>query len=86
MNLNRVLLIGNLTGDPELFEAGKSKIVNASLATHQFYENGQEEKQQLTTFVDLKVWGDGRGEFCQIGAARAGGFCRGDFTTRSLGR
>jgi single-strand DNA-binding protein len=57
MNLNRVLLIGNLTGDPELFETGKTKIVNASLATHQFYENGQEEKQQLTTFIDLKVWG-----------------------------
>jgi single-strand DNA-binding protein len=57
MNLNRVLLIGNLTGDPELFETGKTKIVNASLATHQFYENAQEEKQQVTTFVDLKIWG-----------------------------
>ncbi len=57
MNINRVLLIGNLTADPELFEAGKSKIVNASLASHQFYENGQEERQEVTTFVDLKIWG-----------------------------
>ena len=66
MNLNRVLLIGNLTGDPELFETGKTKIVNASLATHQFYENGQEEKQQLTTFVDLKVWGIAAENFAKL--------------------
>ena len=66
MNLNRVLLIGNLTGDPELFETGKTKIVNASLATHQFYENGQEEKQQLTTFVDLKVWGMAAENFAKL--------------------
>ena len=66
MNLNRVLLIGNLTGDPELFETGKTKIVNVSLATHQFYENGQEEKQQLTTFVDLKVWGMAAETFAKL--------------------
>jgi single-strand DNA-binding protein len=66
MNLNRILLIGNLTGDPELFETGKTKIVNASLATHQFYENGQEERQQLTTFVDLKIWGIAAENFARL--------------------
>src|ERR1700675_4676753 len=57
MTINRVLLIGNLTGDPELIEAGKTKIVNASLANHQFFENGQEERQEVTTFVEIKIWG-----------------------------
>ena len=57
MNINRVLLIGNLTVQPELVEAGKTKIVNASLAHHQFFENGQEERQEVTTFVEIKLWG-----------------------------
>ena len=57
MNLNRVVIIGNLTADPEIFEVGKTKIVNASIAHHQFYEHGQEERQEVTTFVELKIWG-----------------------------
>jgi single-strand DNA-binding protein len=64
MNINRVLLIGNLTIDPELFETGKTKIANASLATHQVYENGQEERQ-ATTFVDLKIWGSSAENFAK---------------------
>jgi single-strand DNA-binding protein len=66
MNINRVLLIGNLTGDPELFETGKTKIVNASLANHQFYENGQEERQEVTTFVELKIWGASAENFAKL--------------------
>ena len=57
MNINRILLSGNLTADPELVQAGKSKVVNVRLANNQFYTDGGEERQQITTFVDLKVWG-----------------------------
>jgi single-strand DNA-binding protein len=66
MNINRVLLIGNLTIDPELFDAGKTKIANAALATHQFFENGQEERQQVTTFIDLKIWGASAENFAKF--------------------
>jgi single-strand DNA-binding protein len=66
MTINRVLLIGNLTGDPELIEAGKSKIVNATLANHQFFENGQEERQEMTTFVDIKIWGSSAENFAKF--------------------
>jgi single-strand DNA-binding protein len=66
VTINRVLLIGNLTGDPELIEAGKSKIVNASLANHQFFENGQEERQEATTFVDIKIWGSSAENFAKF--------------------
>lgn len=66
MNINRVLLIGNLTADPELFETGKTKIVNASLANHQFYEDGKEERQQVTTFVELKIWGGSAENFAKL--------------------
>src|ERR1700677_2677051 len=66
MTINRVLLIGNLTGDPERIEAGKSKIVNASLANHQFFENGQEERQEVTTFVEIKIWGASAENFAKF--------------------
>ena len=66
MTLNRVLLIGNLTADPELVEAGKTKIVNSSLANHQFYENGQEERQEVTTFVEVKIWGASAENFAKF--------------------
>ena len=57
MNINRVLLVGNLTADPEIAEAGKTRVVNASLASHQYYEGATDERQQVTTYVDLKIWG-----------------------------
>ena len=66
MTINRVLLIGNLTSDPELIEAGKSKVVNASLANHQFFENGQEERQEVTTFVEIKIWGSSAENFAKF--------------------
>jgi single-strand DNA-binding protein len=66
MTINRVLLIGNLTVDPELIEAGKTKIVNASLANHQFFENGQEERQEVTTFVEIKIWGSSAENFAKF--------------------
>lgn len=66
MTLNRVLLAGNLTADPELVEAGKTKVVNASVASNEYYENGTEEKQQLTTYVDLKVWGNSAENFAKF--------------------
>ena len=66
MTINRVLLIGNLTGDPELIEAGKSKIVNAALASHQSFENGQEERQEVTTFVEIKIWGSSAENFAKF--------------------
>jgi single-strand DNA-binding protein len=65
MNLNRVVIICNLTADPELFEVGKTKIVNASIAHHQSYENGQEERQEVTTFVELKIWGGSAENFAR---------------------
>ena len=66
MNINRILLSGNLTADPELVQAGKSKVVNARLANNQFYTDGGEERQQITTFVDLKVWGTAAENFSKF--------------------
>lgn len=52
--------------DPGLAQAGKSKVVNASLANNQFYTDRDEERQQITTFVDLKVWGTAAENFSKF--------------------
>jgi single-strand DNA-binding protein len=66
MNINRVLLNGNLTADPEIVETGKTRVVNASLASHQSFENGNEERQEVTTYVDLKIWGTSADNFAKF--------------------
>lgn len=66
MNINRILFTGNLTADPQLVQAGKGKLVNASLANNQFYTDGDEERQQITTFVDLKIWGNAAENFSKF--------------------
>jgi single-strand DNA-binding protein len=66
MNINRILFTGNLTADPQLVQAGKGKLVNASLANNQFYTDGDEERQQITTFIDLKIWGNAAENFSKF--------------------
>ncbi len=66
MNINRVLLVGNLTADPELAEVGKTKVLNVSIASNQYFENAAEERQQVTTYVDLKIWGPSAENFAKF--------------------
>jgi single-strand DNA-binding protein len=57
-NLNKVMLIGNLTRDPELRHtpSGKS-VAELGLAINRSWTNDQGQKQEDTTFVDVSVWG-----------------------------
>jgi hypothetical protein len=57
MIINRIFFTGNLTADPELIEVGKSKVVNGSLANNEFYTDESNERQQITTYLDIKIWG-----------------------------
>ena len=57
-NLNRVILMGNLTRDPELRQTPSSQSVcNFGLAVNRHYTDGDGQKQQDTTFVDAEAWG-----------------------------
>jgi single-strand DNA-binding protein len=58
MNLNKILITGNLTADPELRHTPNGKaVLSASLANNEYYTNSQGEEQKITTFVNLEVWG-----------------------------
>src|SRR6516162_1152659 len=57
-NLNRVLLIGNLTRDPELRYTPKgTAVVDIGLAVNRIYSGEDGEKKEETTFVDVTLWG-----------------------------
>ncbi|HEY6841391.1 MAG: single-strand DNA-binding protein [Verrucomicrobiota bacterium] len=56
-NLNRVLLIGNLTRDPELRYTPKgTAVTEIGLAINRIYSGEDGEKKEETTFVDVTLW------------------------------
>jgi single-strand DNA-binding protein len=56
-NLNKVMLIGNLTRDPELRYTPSGKAVaDISLAINRVWNNEQGQKQEETIFVDVTLW------------------------------
>ena len=58
MNLNRVLLIGNLTRDPEVRSTPKgTSVADIGIAVNRVYSAENGEKKEETTFVDVTLWG-----------------------------
>ena len=56
-NLNRVLLIGNLTRDPEVRYTPKgTPVTEIGLAVNRVYSGEDGEKKEEVTFVDVTLW------------------------------
>ena len=57
-NLNKVMLMGNLTRDPELrYLPSNVAVVGLGLAVNRRWRNQQGEQQEETTFVDCEAFG-----------------------------
>lgn len=58
-NFNKVILLGNLTRDPELRVTPKgTSVCQFGLAVNRVFRAGESgETQEETTFVDLEAWG-----------------------------
>lgn len=57
-NLNKVMLMGNLTRDPELrYTQNNTPIANLGLAVNRRWKNQAGEQQEETTFIDCDAWG-----------------------------
>ena len=59
-NLNRVLLIGNLTRDPEVRHTPKgTAVADLGLAINRTLSGGEDgqERREEVTYVDVTVWG-----------------------------
>jgi len=57
-SFNKVILLGNLTRDPEIKYTPKgTAIANIGLAVNRVYSNDQGDKNEETTFIDVELWG-----------------------------
>jgi single-strand DNA-binding protein len=57
-NLNKVMLIGNLTRDPDLkYTPGNQAVCEIGLAVYRKYRTKEGEDREETTFVDCEAWG-----------------------------
>lgn len=58
MAFNKVILMGNLTRDPELRSTTSgSSVTSFSLAISRTWNNAQGERQEETSFIDCEAWG-----------------------------
>ena len=56
--LNKVILIGNLTRDPEIKHTAKGNVVaEFGLAVNRSFTSDQGEKREEVTFIDVSAWG-----------------------------
>ena len=57
MTVNKVILIGNLGGDPEVRTAGSTTVANVSLATTRKYKDAQGQVQKETEWHRVVFFG-----------------------------
>jgi single-strand DNA-binding protein len=58
MNINRIIISGNLVANPTLRETNSgTPVASVTIANNAFFNDGEGERQQVTTFVDVTVWG-----------------------------
>lgn len=59
MNVNKAILVGNITRDPELkaLPSGQSVVATFSLATNKTYTDKDGQKQTSTEYHNIVAWG-----------------------------
>jgi len=67
MNINRIIISGNLVANPTLRETNaRTPVASATIANNEFFNDGEGERQQITTFVDVTVWGKSAENFASL--------------------
>ncbi len=57
-NFNKVMLMGNLTRDPEIRYTPKgTAVAEIGLAINRYFSGENNERREETTFVDVTLWG-----------------------------
>jgi single-strand DNA-binding protein len=66
-NLNRAMLIGRLTHDPQLrYTPSGQAVTTFSLATNRYAGGGDSERQELADFHNVVVWNRGERKLAEI--------------------
>lgn len=65
-NLNKVMLMGNLTRDPELRYTPKgTAVTDVGMAINRYFSGDDGQRREETTFVDVTLWGRQAEIVCQ---------------------
>ncbi|HEY4026815.1 MAG TPA: single-stranded DNA-binding protein [Candidatus Dormibacteraeota bacterium] len=66
-NLNKVMLIGRLTRDPEMrYTPSGQPLTSFGLATNRWTGGGDSERKEFTDFHNIVVWNIGRRNLAEI--------------------
>ena len=67
MNINRIIISGNLVANPILRETNSgTPVASGTIANNEFFSDVEGERQQITTFVDVTVWGKSGESFASL--------------------
>jgi len=55
-DINKIILIGRLTRDPELKQVGASQLVNFGIANNRIFMSNSQKKEEVN-FFDCEAWG-----------------------------
>src|SRR5260221_7092324 len=67
MNINRIIISGNLVADLTLKDTNHGlPVPSANIANNEFFNDGDAERQQVTTFADVTVWGKSGESFASL--------------------
>jgi single-strand DNA-binding protein len=66
-SLNKVMLIGRLTRDPELrYTPSGTAVCNLAIATNRYGQNASGERQEFTDYHDIVVWNQGQRKLAEL--------------------
>jgi single-strand DNA-binding protein len=66
-SLNRVMLIGRLTRDPELrYTPSGTPVCNLALATNRYGQDAAGERREFTDYHDIVVWNIGNRKLAEL--------------------
>jgi single-strand DNA-binding protein len=66
-SLNKVLLIGRLTRDPELrYTPSGTAVCNLALATNRYRQDQSGERREYTDYHDVVVWNQGNRKLAEL--------------------
>jgi len=66
-SLNRVMLIGRLTRDPELrYTPSGTPVCNLAMATNRYGQDANGERREFTDYHDIVVWNVGNRKLAEL--------------------
>lgn len=80
-NVNKVILVGRLGGDPVVREKAGGSVANFSIATNEYWTDKQGDKAEKTEWHNIVAWGK-QAELCRDYLQKGSNiFCEGKLQT-----